>query len=156
MSADTSTMATTAATTANAPNTAATVTTTSTTTTGTPTPSTTERVVKAVPFPPSRRLNMSDVFDGRKPKASVLKEHFSLEGRLDETVALRIINEGAALLRQEKTMIDIEAPVTGRLQFIHHTLIYTTYIHVETYILIISIFSFNSITIHPHQTNLSN
>lgn len=75
--------------------------------------STTERAVKSVPFPPSRRLNMQDVFgSGRRPDPNVLKEHFSLEGRLEEQVALRIINEGASLLKQEKTMIDITAPVT--------------------------------------------
>lgn len=79
----------------------------------TPSSSTTERAVKSVPFPPSKRLNMQDVFGkDRKPDAHILKEHFSLEGRLDEQVALRIINEGAAILKQEKTMIDIEAPVT--------------------------------------------
>lgn len=57
---------------------------------------------------------MQDVFvgAGRKPDPNILKEHFSLEGRLEEQVALRIINEGAALLKQEKTMIDITAPVT--------------------------------------------
>lgn len=62
---------------------------------------------------------MADVYDPNtnKPRQDILKMHFTQEGRIEEVVALRIINEGAALLRKEKTMIDIDAPVTGKKSF---------------------------------------
>jgi Calcineurin-like phosphoesterase len=67
-----------------------------------------------VKFPPKHKLTAAEVFVGRngQPNLDLLKKYFISEGRLDETAALRIIQEGAALLKAESTMIDIEAPVT--------------------------------------------
>jgi serine/threonine-protein phosphatase 2B catalytic subunit len=74
---------------------------------------TAERVMKSIPCPPSTRLSAYDVFDSRgKPRVDLLKTHFISEGRVTEDVALKIIEDGAKLLRQEKTMIDVEAPIT--------------------------------------------
>ena len=63
--------------------------------------STTERVMKDVPQPPSKKLTTTDLFDSitNKPDVELLKKHLIAEGRIDESAALRIINEGAELLR---------------------------------------------------------
>lgn len=73
-----------------------------------------ERIVEEVPYPPSHKLTSSEIFDTKngEPNFELLKKHFIIEGRIEEEPALRIIQEGAALLRAEKNMINIEAPVT--------------------------------------------
>lgn len=68
----------------------------------------------AIPPPPTQRLTMEEVYKDSKPNHEVLKQHFLKEGRIEEDVALRIIREGMELLRKEKTMLDIDAPVTGK------------------------------------------
>ena len=71
-------------------------------------------ICAGVPFPPTQKLSVSEVFDAKaKPRPEVLRQHFIAEGRVTEDVALRIINDGAALMRHEKTMIEIDAPLTG-------------------------------------------
>uniref|UniRef100_A0A1I8Q645 Serine/threonine-protein phosphatase n=1 Tax=Stomoxys calcitrans TaxID=35570 RepID=A0A1I8Q645_STOCA len=73
-----------------------------------------ERMVEEVPLPPAHKLTMDEVFDPRtnKPNYDVLRQHFLLEGRIEEEPAMRIITEGAAVLRAENNMIDVEAPIT--------------------------------------------
>ncbi|XP_021960603.1 serine/threonine-protein phosphatase 2B catalytic subunit alpha isoform isoform X2 [Folsomia candida] len=67
-----------------------------------------------VPLPPSHKLTLAEVFDSRtgKPNHERLKQHFIQEGRMEEPAALKLIHDGSTLLRSERTMIDIEAPVT--------------------------------------------
>ena len=82
--------------------------------------STANSYVRCLPPPPTYRLTISDLFDtstgGGKPKLDRLREHLLAEGRLEEDAALMIIERGEHLLRSENTLIDLEAPITGKIK----------------------------------------
>jgi len=100
--------------------------------------STKERAVKSVPFPPSHKLTVRELFqaDG-KINLARLKEHLTKEGRLEEEAAMKVIKTGMEVLRKEKTMLEISAPITGKWRFFVNGFNFINFIYFLT-----TIFSF--------------
>ncbi|KAJ3128001.1 Serine/threonine-protein phosphatase 2B catalytic subunit alpha [Nowakowskiella sp. JEL0407] len=81
---------------------------------------TTDRIVKDVIAPASKRLTDDQFFskkDPTKPDLENLKSHFCREGRLTEQNALYIINKGTEILRKEANLLEIDAPITGNHKY---------------------------------------
>ncbi|KAH9581210.1 Serine/threonine-protein phosphatase 2B catalytic subunit 3 [Schistosoma haematobium] len=77
---------------------------------------TVDRIVTSVPSPPSKLMPSSTVFDSKgRPQLDVIGPHLISEGRLTEEAILRIINDCSAILKSEKTMLELEAPITNKL-----------------------------------------
>ncbi|CAH8864257.1 unnamed protein product [Trichobilharzia szidati] len=74
---------------------------------------TVDRIVTSIPPPPSKLMPSSTVFDSKgRPQLDVIGPHLIAEGRLTEEAILRIISDTSAILKSEKTMLDLEAPIT--------------------------------------------
>jgi len=75
--------------------------------------STTKRIVNSVPFPPTQKLSIRDLYNAEgKVNITKLRDHLSQEGRVEDEAAMKIIRNGSELLKKEKTVVEIAAPIT--------------------------------------------
>ncbi|KAI9202672.1 calcineurin [Polychytrium aggregatum] len=77
--------------------------------------STLNRIVTDVPAPitvPPTEAQFYSKKDPTKPDIDMLKNLFVHEGRLSEEQALFIIHGGAAVLKREPTLLEVDAPIT--------------------------------------------
>lgn len=73
-----------------------------------------------VPPPATTVPQMEEFFSKSKPgfpDLDFLKSHFAREGLLTEEQAALIIKKGTEILRKEPTVLDVEAPATGKTLF---------------------------------------
>jgi serine/threonine-protein phosphatase 2B catalytic subunit len=73
-----------------------------------------DRVMKNVPYPATALLDLKDVFDEStgKPRVNVIRTHFINEGRLNENVALKLVNDAAGLMHKEPNVLVLNDPIT--------------------------------------------
>lgn len=67
-------------------------------------------------MPPAYRLSMQDVYDPitNRPRLQSLLEHMQKEGRLEEDVASRIVQEAGVILRKEPNVVEVTAPMASK------------------------------------------
>ena len=75
--------------------------------------STQQRQVTSVPHPATKVLSVEELYHaGAIPDAVMLLEHFKLEGRVSNELALRIIQDTSKVFKKEENVLDVPAPVT--------------------------------------------
>lgn len=70
-----------------------------------------------VPAPATKVPTDDELWSKKRPgfpDVDFLKQHFIREGKLTETQALAIIQRTTEILRKEATVLDIDAPITGK------------------------------------------
>ncbi|XP_055327209.1 LOW QUALITY PROTEIN: serine/threonine-protein phosphatase 2B catalytic subunit beta isoform-like [Paramacrobiotus metropolitanus] len=71
--------------------------------------------VSDVPEPATHRLTMEEVYGSSShghPDAEKIRNHLLAEGRLEETVAIRLLQDVERVLHREPTLLSVPAPVT--------------------------------------------
>ncbi len=71
-----------------------------------------------VPAPESKPPTDEQFYSKQRPELpdlAFLKNHLYREGVLTEKQALSIVNQATEVLRKESNLLDVEAPVTGKL-----------------------------------------
>ena len=78
-------------------------------------------IKKDVP-PPNVNIPTDEEFwskeDPTKPNIDFLKDHFIHEGRIKEEHALAIIEKATEIFKQEETLLEVDAPITGKYKHI--------------------------------------
>eukprot|EP00730_Choanoeca_flexa_P018220 TRINITY_DN8853_c0_g1_i1.p1 TRINITY_DN8853_c0_g1~~TRINITY_DN8853_c0_g1_i1.p1 ORF type:complete len:654 (+),score=156.55 TRINITY_DN8853_c0_g1_i1:146-2107(+) len=68
--------------------------------------------VEGVTHPAVEVLELNEIYRDGKPDLDILRDHLYREGVVSETAAIRILEEGMALLKQEPTLLELDAPLT--------------------------------------------
>ncbi|KAI3382092.1 hypothetical protein SNEBB_006366 [Seison nebaliae] len=70
------------------------------------------RVLNSVPYPATHRLTIKDAYgQDKKPKIDLIKKHFYQEGRVEEDLGLKIIQDMMQVVSLEQTLLSVTSPV---------------------------------------------